>query len=65
MPRMGFEPKIPVFERAKTVHALDRGTTVIGCFIGTEKLKMCCNSTCILGMKYGLSSNLKERDDVI
>jgi hypothetical protein len=24
MPREGFEPTIPVFERAKTVHALDR-----------------------------------------
>jgi hypothetical protein len=23
MPQVGFEPKIPVFERAKTVHALD------------------------------------------
>jgi hypothetical protein len=29
-PRVGFEPTIPAFERAKTVHALDRGTTVIG-----------------------------------
>jgi hypothetical protein len=29
MPQMGFEPTIPVFERAKTVHALDRATTVI------------------------------------
>jgi hypothetical protein len=27
---MGFEPTIPVFERAKTVHALDRVATVIG-----------------------------------
>jgi hypothetical protein len=26
---MGFEPTIPVFERAKTVHALDRTTNVI------------------------------------
>jgi hypothetical protein len=26
---MGFEPKIPEFERAKTVHALDRAATVI------------------------------------
>jgi hypothetical protein len=63
---MGFEPKIPVFERAKTVHASDREATVIGCFIGTEKLKFTYyNSTCLLGMKYGLSSSLKERDDVI
>jgi hypothetical protein len=30
MPRVGFEPTIPVFERAKTVHALDRATTGIG-----------------------------------
>jgi hypothetical protein len=30
MPRMGFEPTIPVFERAKSVHALDREATVIG-----------------------------------
>jgi hypothetical protein len=29
MPRVGFEPTIPVFERAKTVHALDRAVTVI------------------------------------
>jgi hypothetical protein len=30
MPRVGFEPTIPVFEGAKTVHALDRAVTVIG-----------------------------------
>jgi hypothetical protein len=30
MPRVGFEPMIPVFERAKTVHASDRAATVIG-----------------------------------
>jgi hypothetical protein len=30
MPRVGFEPMIPVFERAKTVHVLDRAVTVIG-----------------------------------
>jgi hypothetical protein len=27
---MGFEPTIPAFEQAKTVHALDRAATVIG-----------------------------------
>jgi hypothetical protein len=27
---VGFEPMNPVFERAKTVHALDRAPTVIG-----------------------------------
>jgi hypothetical protein len=30
MPRVGFESTTPVFERAKTVHALDRTATVIG-----------------------------------
>jgi hypothetical protein len=30
MPRVGFEHMIPVFERVKTVHALDREATVIG-----------------------------------
>jgi hypothetical protein len=32
MPWVGFEPKIPEFERAKSVHALDRSATVIGLF---------------------------------
>jgi hypothetical protein len=27
MPQAGFDPTIPVFERAKTVHALDRAVT--------------------------------------
>jgi hypothetical protein len=30
MPRMGFEPTTPVFERAETVLALDRAATVVG-----------------------------------
>jgi hypothetical protein len=30
MPQERFEPRIPVFEWAKTVHALDRAVTVIG-----------------------------------
>jgi hypothetical protein len=30
MPQVGFEPTIAVFERAKTVQALDRAATVIG-----------------------------------
>jgi hypothetical protein len=33
MPRVEFEPTIPVFERAKTLHALDRVVTVIGTWI--------------------------------
>jgi hypothetical protein len=30
MPKLGFDPTIPVFEREKIVHALDRAATVIG-----------------------------------
>jgi hypothetical protein len=30
MPQAGFQPTIPVFVRAKTIHALDRADTVIG-----------------------------------
>jgi hypothetical protein len=30
MPQVGFEPTIPEFQRAKTVHALDVAATVIG-----------------------------------
>jgi hypothetical protein len=30
MPPVEFEPTFPVFERAKTVHVLDRAATVIG-----------------------------------
>jgi hypothetical protein len=29
MPRLGFEPTIPVFERGRTFLALDRASTVI------------------------------------
>jgi hypothetical protein len=40
MPEVGFEPTIPVYERAKTVHDLDRAATVIGFIISllSEKL---------------------------
>jgi hypothetical protein len=30
MPRVGFEPTIPVFKRTKAVHALERAITVLG-----------------------------------
>jgi hypothetical protein len=36
MPRVGFEPTIPVFERAKTVHALELAATVIGIIQSTD-----------------------------
>jgi hypothetical protein len=34
MLRLGFETTIPLFERAKTAHALDRGATEIGEYMG-------------------------------
>jgi hypothetical protein len=30
MPRMGFEPTVPMLERVTIFHALDRAVTVIG-----------------------------------
>jgi hypothetical protein len=39
MPRVGFEPTIPVFKRAKTVHALDRAATVIGLHLLLKAIK--------------------------
>jgi hypothetical protein len=39
MPWVGFEPTIPVFDRAKPVYALDRAANVIGNFIYTAFLK--------------------------
>jgi hypothetical protein len=38
MPRVGFEPTIPVFERTKTVHALDRAATVMGISVNTVQI---------------------------
>jgi hypothetical protein len=32
MPRVGLEPTIPLFELAKTVHALDNTATVLDIF---------------------------------
>jgi hypothetical protein len=37
MPWVEFEPTIPVFERAKKVHALDGAATVIGIPVYTEE----------------------------
>jgi hypothetical protein len=39
MPRVGFEPMTPAFERAKTVHALDRAATVFGLINGCYNKK--------------------------
>jgi hypothetical protein len=40
MPKMGFKPTIPVFERAKTIHALDREATVIGFYMNYYTIKI-------------------------
>jgi shikimate 5-dehydrogenase len=37
MPSVGFKVTIPAFERAKTVHALDRAATVAGIANNIEK----------------------------
>jgi hypothetical protein len=37
---VGLEPTIPVFERGKTFHALDRAATVIGTVIKVCSRKM-------------------------
>jgi hypothetical protein len=42
MPRVGFEHTIPVFEQAKTVHALGPGATVISlCPTYTIQIPVC------------------------
>jgi hypothetical protein len=43
MPRVGFHPTIPEFERAKTVHALDRTVTVIGTITHNHNYKNSLN----------------------
>jgi hypothetical protein len=40
MPPVAFEPTIPVSERVKTVHALDRAATVIGSMEQLEDWKL-------------------------
>jgi hypothetical protein len=42
IPRAGFEPTIPVFERAKTFHVLDRAAPVIGYEVCTSLLLLYC-----------------------
>jgi hypothetical protein len=56
MPRVGFEPTIPAFQRAKIVHALDRATTVISLDGITVHLniRQCDGQIYILLKKRGL-----------
>jgi hypothetical protein len=44
MPQVGIEATIPVFERAKTVHALDRAAKVIDTDSTTLKKYLCCGA---------------------
>jgi hypothetical protein len=50
MSQVGFEPTIPVFERAKTVHALDRASTVMGLqiTISVSKKDLVSGNDCII-----------------
>jgi hypothetical protein len=50
MSQVGYEPTIPVLELAKTVHALDRTTTVIG---GYKRLACVILPFCVLAVRFG------------
>jgi hypothetical protein len=43
IPLVGFEPTIPGFERAKTIHGLDRVATVFGILVNTARYKKLCS----------------------
>jgi hypothetical protein len=59
MPQMGFESTIPVFEQAKTVHALDRAATVTGLASVTgSDVKKLTNSW------YSKHQNLDNQDKI-
>jgi hypothetical protein len=42
MPRLGFDPTTPVFERANIVHALDRTANMIGNYIPIYPIFLYC-----------------------
>jgi hypothetical protein len=54
MPLVGFESTTPVFEMAKTVHALDRASTVIG-YIHSH----CCEIQIEIGLQLNYPFVLK------
>jgi hypothetical protein len=59
MLRVGFEPTIPMFERAKTVHISDRVATVIGrriCYV-QKKLLYALNRTSFPGDEIAVYIN--------
>jgi hypothetical protein len=53
MPRVGFEPMIQVFERVKTVHALDRAATVIGIVSFNSKFHTIAITGNLIAQRYG------------
>jgi hypothetical protein len=58
MPWVGFEPMIPAFEQAKTAHALDRATTVIGKSIYRHTKRIACPTTNQLILSGGQNGRL-------
>jgi hypothetical protein len=51
MTRLGFEPTIPAWERAKTVHASDRAATAIGDFLAEgDKVSISVEGHHVLGL---------------
>jgi hypothetical protein len=64
MPGVRFEPTTPVFERAKTVHALDRAATVIiDKHITLKKKNTTCSlhAVCKASSYYGQYSHVSLR----
>jgi hypothetical protein len=51
MPRVGFEPNIQVFERAKTIYALDGAATVVG-ILNISLKKTCARPPKILHYEH-------------
>jgi hypothetical protein len=61
MTRMGFEPMIPVFEQAKTVHALDRAATMILYLIIFQYGCTCCHwRQTVLHVSYAANVELHQ-----
>jgi hypothetical protein len=69
MSRVDFERTIPVFERAKTVHALDHAATVIGYITSlnqnnqkTEVKETLPNTLTLLHFAFAVKAQRKEGD---
>jgi type IV secretory pathway VirB3-like protein len=56
MLRVEFEPTIPVLERAKAVHALDRAATVIGVHVDCRLIKIYAKEIFIITSKPVLTN---------